>query len=76
MSSTERVAICRTKLVFLKTVARCCITTVTRVTLCWCTSWIDEKRKKKENKKGRKERKRERERERDRNQTIKQAGNK
>ena len=47
MSSTERVAICRTKLVFLKTVARCCITTVTRVTLCWCTSWIDEKRKKK-----------------------------
>lgn len=58
MSSTERVAICRTKLVFLKTVARCCITTVTRVTLCWCTSWIDEERKKKEKKK---ERKKERE---------------
>lgn len=73
MSSTERVAICRTKLVFLKTEASCGITTVTRLTLCRYSNWINEKRKKKQNKKGRKrERMRERKKEREKRKETKQ----
>lgn len=60
MSSAERVAICRTKLVFLETVAGCCITTVARITLCWCSNWIKEKVKEKMNERMKKERNKER----------------